>query len=217
MASPSASIFPTQRQYSADLIEKIESARRLTHWLLEHQPSCTNATDRNRIAGAFFSITLEHHVAIVFLLSNQMASPAFSLARSVWEAYVRGLWARDIAKDHELAEFIVGRCDPKMVSIINAIKRHPSLDKENKIGTLHDRGWTTLNAYDHGGSLQIQRWITAEAVMAAHSDEEIADLLRFANHVAYRAGVALVELAGVVQLEELFFQKGNDLASRNWF
>jgi hypothetical protein len=127
------------------------------------------------------------------------------------------LWARDIASDAELAEFIVGRRDPKVDSIIRAIKKHPDLDEENRVGPLHDQSWPTLNAYAHGGSLQIQRWITAESVEAAHSDEEIADLLRFANHVAFLADVALVELAEADSLVELFLLKGKKLGDNDWF
>lgn len=212
-----AMLVPSQRQYSADLIAKIESAKRLTYWLLETQPPRTKATDRNRIAGALFNITLEHHVAMVFLLSNRMASPSFALARSVWEAYVRGLWARDIVNDSELGEFIAGRNDPTMNGIMKAIRKHSKIDNENKIGMLHDDAWKTLNSYAHGGSLQVQRWITTESVEASHSEEEIADLLRFANHVAYRACVALVELAEASQLEGAVIQKGNELASGDWF
>jgi hypothetical protein len=205
------------RPYSTDLLNKIESAKRLTQWLLEHQPERIKVSERARIAGAFFNIALDHHVGMVVLLSEKMISPAFSLARSVWEAYVRGLWARDIASDAELAEFIVGRRDPKVDSIIRAIKKHPDLDEENRVGPLHDQSWPTLNAYAHGGSLQIQRWITAESVEAAHSDEEIADLLRFANHVAFLADVALVELAEADSLVELFLLKGKKLGDNDWF
>lgn len=186
---------PEQRQYSVDLSEKFQSAQQLSCWLLEHQPSHTKPTDRNRIAGAFFNIALDHHVAMVFLFSNRMVSAAFSLARSVWESYLRGLWAQHIANDAALTAFIAGRCDPKMVSVIAAIKNHPVLNAEKKITLLHDQSWTVLCNYGHSGSLQVQRWITAEAIEAAHSDDEIADLLRFVNHVAFRACTAMVELA----------------------
>jgi hypothetical protein len=217
MTGQSPALMPQRRQYSAALTAKILSAQQLSAWLLEHQPSETMATDRNRIAGAFFNIALDHHVALVFLMSHQMVSPAFSLARSVWEAYVRGLWARELASDNELRKFIAGQGDPKMVSIVKAIKDHPDLDNENKIAKLHDQAWTALNSYGHGGSLQIQRWITAESVEAAHTDDEVADLLRFANHVAFRACVALVELAEADHMGELFVRKGNELASADWF
>lgn len=146
-----------------------------------------------------------------------MPSPAFSLARSVWEAYIRGLWAKNLADDGSLKKFIMGQYDPKVVSIIKSIKDHPDLGEESKIGKLHEQSWGILNSFGHGGSLQIQRWITAESVEASHSDEEIAELLLFVNHVAFRACVALVELAGAHHLAETFSQKGNELAASNWF
>lgn len=208
---------PQRPRYSAALNERILSAQRLSAWLLEHQPQETKATDRNRISGAFFNIALDHHVAVVFLMSNYMVSPAFALARSIWEAYLRGLWAKELASDKELGKFIVGQGDPKMVSVIKAIKNHPELDRENKISKLHEEAWEPLNSYGHGGSLQIQRWITGESVEAAHTDDEVADLLRFVNHVAFRACIALVELSEADHLTEAFISKGNELAANDWF
>lgn len=199
------------------LTERILNAQRLSSWLLENQPQETKATNRNRISGAFFNIALDHHVAVVFLMANYMVSPAFALARSIWEAYLRGLWAKELATDSDLGKFIVGQGDPKMVSIIKAIKSHPDLDLENTIAKLHDEAWEPLNSYGHGGSLQVQRWITGESVEAAHTDDEVADLLRFINHVAFRACVALVELAEADHLAEVFLRKGNELATTDWF
>lgn len=208
-------LFP--RQYSGDLLAKIEGAKKLTRWLLDNQPLSTKATDRNRITGAFFNIALDNHGAMVFLLSNQMVSPAFSLARSVWEAYVRGLWASNLADDRKLNEFMEGRYDPKMDSIIKAINKHAELGAENKIGLLHDQSWKTLNSYAHGGSLQIQRWITSTSVEASHSDEEIGDLLRFANHVAFRSGAALADLAEQSNCYDLYIEKIAELVKNDWY
>jgi hypothetical protein len=41
--------------------------------------------------------------------------------------------------------------------------------------------------------------------------------LRFANHVAFLADVALVELAEADSLVEPFLLKGAELANKDWF
>jgi len=72
-------------------------------------------TDRNRTraAAALFGIAQDHHHAIVFLLKHTFDSSSFALLRSVFEAYLRGLWIKRCATAAQVQSFIDGNDPPK--------------------------------------------------------------------------------------------------------
>ena len=200
-------------KYSATLSAQLDRAKALTHWLLKNQPNEFSATLRSRIAGAFFSIALEHEASVVLLLCHGCKSAAFALLRSIWEAYWRGLWTIHLADDDHLNRFFTGRYDPKAETTISKLKKTLP-DVEARSLAVLAAAQDAMHSYAHGGSLQVQRWFSSDAVEATHSEDEIREVLQFCNLVAFRSAYELVKLVGAD--EGRFIEQARLLGEIEW-
>jgi hypothetical protein len=68
--------------------------------------------DRKLFAAACFTVVQDHHSTIVHLIGIGTPSPAFCLARSVYEGYIRGAWLAHCATEQQAQEFIEGKEPP---------------------------------------------------------------------------------------------------------
>ena len=202
----------TPPPYSERLQRLINRAVNLSHWLLEHQPKEGKNTPRGKISGAYFMIALDHHSAIVLLVANGMKSAAFSLTRSVWEAYWRGLWALYLATEDDLNRFIQDRGDPKADTTVRRLIKELPAPQAKELKVLHSAK-SALDGYAHGGPLQVQRWLSEEGVEPSHSEEEIVEILQFCNLIAFRS---VIHLADSEKVFAPFVWKAEELAATNW-
>ena len=60
--------------------------------------------DKNTISSSFYSLSLEHHRSVIVLVEQKLYGSASALLRSLFEAYIKGMWfyycATDIDFDH---------------------------------------------------------------------------------------------------------------------
>ena len=201
-------------KYSETLSTQLQRATALTHWLLENQPTEFKASLSSRVAGAFFSIALEHETSVVLLLSHGCKSAAFALLRSIWEAYWRGLWAVHLADDELLNRFYTGRYDPKAETTVSKLKKTLP-EVESKAFAVLAAAQDAMNSYAHGGSLQVQRWFASDAVEPTHTEDEIREVIQFCNLVAFRSAYELVKLAGADARP--FIEHARQLGETEWF
>lgn len=150
---------------------------------------------RLTVSSALFSLALDHHVALVLLLRNDMRSSAFALLRAIFDAVWRGAWAAYEASESKLDDFFSGRYDPKPVSVIRLLEERHGLAPV--LSRIYAQGWSTMSAFTHGGSLQVQRWIGDAVIEPRHSDAELCEVLDTANRLAFTACVLLLDVAGV--------------------
>jgi hypothetical protein len=170
------------------------------------------ASERHRIAGACFTVALEHHHAIVILLRERLNGSAFALVRNVYETYVRGVWFLHCATDKELSAFINNDELPKIGVMLDAIEKVP----EFSAGTLTKvkaSSWNAMCSYAHTGALQVQRWNTSDAIESRHSVEEIEEVLQHTNAVAMLAGLGVAALADNVEIASEFLEKAKAVAA----
>ena len=88
-------------------------------------------TEKNRAAAASFGIALDHHAAIVFLMKNTFYSSSFALLRSLFEAYLRGLWLKHCASDKQVSTFFRGGEPPK--TMVAEIESTEALDRKSVV------------------------------------------------------------------------------------
>ena len=74
-----------------------------------------NDGNRTRAAAALFGIAQDHHHAIVFLLKHTFYSSSTALLRSVFEAYLRGLWLKHCASDADFQKFMNGKFEKNRI------------------------------------------------------------------------------------------------------
>jgi hypothetical protein len=67
----------------------------------------TKDTLRNRIAGACFSVALDHFDGVLILLerSPRLYSSTYALIRPIFESYIRGMWFMYCATDKKIENF----------------------------------------------------------------------------------------------------------------
>lgn len=149
-------------------------------------------TEKNRAAAASFGITQDYHAAIVFLIKHKFYSPSFALLRSLFEAYLRGLWIKHCATDEQVSAFLRGGEPPKtMVAEIESTEAFAG----EVLSRIKKENWGALCAYTHTGGLHLQRWQSKDSVEPTFAPEELEECLNFAELFGAMAGLELVQLS----------------------
>ncbi|WP_292994250.1 hypothetical protein [Nitrosomonas sp.] len=151
------------------------------------------ANNRVRASGACLAIAQDHHHAIVLLMDEHLYASSFALLRIAFEAYVRGEWLALCATDIEVAKFLKGCEPPKINCLLKDLERAPAF-MEQTLSHIKERTWKTMCSYTHTGGMHVQWWNTAEAIEPNYSDEELLNVLRFAETIGSLSVLAIVTL-----------------------
>src|SRR5438445_3693052 len=105
------------------LSQCIKQAKDLGVWLHER----TNERKfpdgiRERAGHSILQLSEDIGDAIIVLLDAKLPGPALSLARPLFEGYVRGFWLLNHASDKQVHEFINGKC-PNFPGLLASIPR----------------------------------------------------------------------------------------------
>jgi len=187
------------------LAQHLNQAKDLGIWLHER----TNEKRfpdgiRERTGLAIFQLTEDIADAIIVLLDAQMSGPALSLARPLFEGYVRGFWLLKCASDEQVLEFMNGKC-PNFSGLLAAIPK----GAESGGAWIHANSGKNLIAFHdltHGGSEHVKRRIKDGSVEPSYPEHELESLVRLGNELRVRIGVELLsrmhDEEGVEKLHE---------------
>lgn len=149
-------------------------------------------TEKNRAAAASFGIAQDHHAAIVFLMKSTFYSSSFALLRSLFEAYLRGLWLKHCATDELVSAFFRGGEPPKtMVAEIESTEAFTG----GVLSRIKKEPWSAMCAFTHTGGLHLQRWQSQDGVEPIFAPEELEECLNCAELFGAMAGLELVQLS----------------------
>ncbi len=149
-------------------------------------------TDKNRAAAASFVIAQDHHVAIVFLMKNRFYSSSFALLRSLFEAYLRGLWLKHCASDEQVLAFFRGGEPPKtMVADIESNEGFTS----GVLSRIKKENWSVMCEFTHTGGLHLLRWQSRDGEEPTFGSTELEECLNCAELFGAMAGLELVQLS----------------------
>ena len=166
-----------------DLEETFGQALELSDWFEAnlHEGAQLTPGRKPMVALALTALALEHRAGLLLLVANGAIATAMAVTRPVLKAYVRALWAHELATEGQLAEFLKGRGDPSteatMQKLWKRIRPHDAW-----LETLR-RHYSTLSDYSHGGARQISRWLHRGAVESRYSDVQMIEVVRFADMV----------------------------------
>lgn len=169
------------------LTQSINQAKEFGEWL--HQR--TNDKIRHggvaeRTGEAILQLSLDLADGILVLLEAGLPGPALTLARPLFESYVRGFWILRFASDKEIAEFNNGKC-PNLDKLLGAIGNDPDTGSP-WIHANKNMNWGIFNDLTHGGSEHVKRRITQDAVEPNYPEPELEALVRFGIEVRIRIG-----------------------------
>ncbi|HVZ61645.1 MAG TPA: hypothetical protein VG892_12745 [Terriglobales bacterium] len=119
---------------------------------------------------------IEHHEAMLLLITRDMTGSAFALARSVVEGVYRGLWINQGATHEEIQRFTqkdeISISMGKLSEVIDA-----SNNTETFFADLKKRSWDVLNSYTHNGMMQLSRRFTGTDLQPAYTDGQISEIM----------------------------------------
>lgn len=190
---------------------KLAESRALSDWLAGKIDGFEFATsERSRLAAGCLDMAIEHHRAIVLLISLSVIGSAFALVRPLLEAYVRGVWLHRCASEAELAAFKADNLDRTFSELLEVIEKLPS-HAEGELSDVKQKSWKAMCSFTHSGFLQVVRRNTALAITPNYKEQEIAEALTFANTFALLTAMAIASLSEDVGLAEDLLEKAKQL------
>jgi len=168
-----------------------------------------SSEERTRLAAGCLDTALDHHKAILLLVSRSLYGPAFALVRLLYEAYIRGIWLHRCASNSDLELFKAEKLDKKFGIIIQEIERIDGF-KEGILSNAKLKSWSAMNSYTHSGFMQIARRNTASTIEPNYSEDEILEAINFANAVGLLTAFESSLLAGDGQLANSILEKARE-------
>jgi hypothetical protein len=173
-------LMPTyQPTVSDELLVEINNAEKMHNFVLVTVPDRLLINDDQTVLVALFSLAVEHHGAILYLLkTGKFDGSAMVLVRPLIDCVYRALWLHCCGKPEHFAAVRAGSIPyPGFPNMADAIEKNvPS------VGGLF-QGLkpviTALHGYTHGGLEQLARRFDAEgAIQSTFSDEEKFEVVK---------------------------------------
>ena len=154
---------------------------------------------------SIFQLSLDLHDAIIVLLDAKLPGPAFSLARPLFESYIRGFWLFNCASDKALNNFLNGECPP-LAKLVVAIENNAETGGAWVHG-IKKLYLTSFHDLTHGGSEYVRRRNMDNSVEPNYPEEELESLVNFGVEVRIRIGAEffsqLNDEDGIEQLHKI--------------
>ena len=184
----------------------IEDSEKLINWLDRQIDGLDVQADwRHRAAAGCLDLSMEYQKAIVLLVAKKIYGPAFSLMRLIAESYVRGVWLHRCATEKDLEKFAKDKV-PEFYVLLEDVEKLEE-HKDKVLSRMKERSWKTMNSYTHTGYHQVIRRQTENSIEAAYDDDEILEMVNFANAIGYLAAIATCDLANNAKLANTILDK----------
>jgi len=177
------------------VLNALKRSLELSDWISDHHLGGYAHKENIQIAIALYSIGLDHREAFLLLLTQQARTSAFALARSVFEAFIRGLWAETAMTDEEFETLKKRQAFPKFDSIVGRVNKANG-DTKMVYGPLQKKIWSTLSDFSHGGFQQVVRWLSDDGIEPCHTDDEVVELLNVVDLYGFSCSWQLCILVG---------------------
>jgi hypothetical protein len=163
-----------QPTVSKELATQIDRAEQMHNFVLANVPDrLLLDTDEKTVLVALFSLTIEHHGAILYLLkSGRFDGSAMALTRPLIDSVYRALWLHCSGKPEHFASVRAGDSPyPGLQNMADAINK--ALPTTNGLFQALKPFITALHGYTHGGLEQLGRRFDAEGnVRGTYTDGE---------------------------------------------
>jgi hypothetical protein len=187
--------------------EIIKKAEELIQWLDAQTDGLKLASEeRIRLSAGCLDMAREHQKAIVLLVAKKLYGSAFSLARLIFEAYVRGIWLQMCASETELEKYKKDELEKKFHVLISEIECCDGFN-EGILSEAKAANWFSMNSFTHSGFLQVVRRNKEESIEPNYPDEEIIELVNMANALGMLAALQIALLAGKKDLANDMLEK----------
>lgn len=159
-------------QVSKELLDRIILAESMHDFVLATVPQQLKLdTDERLLVVALFSLTIEHHGAILYLLrSSRFNGSAFALTRPLIDAVYRAIWIHLCATSQHIQSIKNGDFRyPRLPNMADEVEKRMSYT--NGLFTILKPFITSLHGYTHGGLEQLARRFDAQGNVCATYDD----------------------------------------------
>jgi hypothetical protein len=140
---------------------------------------------RHRFALALLQTSLEHSVAIRFLIKHCLVASALALYRPQMEGYVRGLWILHCATDAQVDAFRAGKdVIPKLPLLTQALDDALETKRFTEMRLALSR---KLNDFTHGGAIQAGQRLQNSVLQSNFDHNDALGLLNASTILAHMA------------------------------
>lgn len=157
-------------------------------------PATTGPSSRENLGAVYCSIALDHREAIILLVRHGAFSSASALARAVYEACIRGLWARFAATEEQVERVIGKGILPKFETVAKELAAHEEM---GLLARVRNEVWGPLSEYAHSGKRQIDFWYSEGQIGSQHDEVALADMLLLMDVYGYFALTGMLACAGL--------------------
>ena len=148
---------------------------------------------RAQLASECWHLTIEHSQSIVMLVRQGLYELARALMWPLFEAYVRGLWLRLAATDHQVDDAEHDRFPNDFGQLVSTVESTGHVPPGFLAG-LKTTLWSWLSS-PHTGYQQAGVPLTIDGLGYGNTDDEIVEALNWAGGIALMTVVAFANLA----------------------
>ena len=182
--------------------DKLSQYKESIIWVKQHLDGLTLAEPckSSYLSAACLHTSIEHGIAILVLVDEELYGSALALIRPQFEAYVRGMWLAQCAGNSEVDR--AGHDDfPAINSMIASLEK-PGLLDSALLSTIKRDAWKPLNSLTHTGYQQIGPRLNKEGIGSHFDDNQTRVALNWAEALTI---LCVVAFAGLAKDDQLAF------------
>ena len=198
-------------------INLVERSKYITYWLRERTNRVAiKNDDKSRVVASCFEMVLEHQEAVAILTEYKLYGSAFSVARSAFEGYIRGIWLRDCATEEQLINYLNVSFRVPFLQLIEDVEELEG-DPTGILLQIKKSGWDLLNNFTHTESSQITLRITGDYIEPNYTDKDVDGIVSLVNSICLHAGLGIVKMSkeNLESMQQEFVQKMKEYAGEN--
>lgn len=184
------------------LKEITEIAKELGTWIHKYTNGSVHSDDLRTTNGlSILQQSQDICDAITILIDSNLPGPAHTLARPMFDTYVRGLWLLNYASEEELNNFLTGKC-PDFKQLLNAIGN----EAETGGAWIHAIAVSNRKAFHdltHGGVEHLLRRITVNSIEPNYPEEELIRLMHIQIEIQIAIGDTLLASSNNLEAREI--------------
>ena len=171
------------------LPQLIEQAKSLSQWLHRKTNNLRipirGSSDHYFIGGALLQQALDLADAIIILLERNLPGAAWTLARPLFECYVRCIWILESASKTNIKQFQNGKV-PRFNELLDLLETEANVHAR-WIRSTH-KNMKHFHDFTHGGIEHVLRRINKNVVEPQFPDNELTYLVRLGIEIRIRLG-----------------------------
>ena len=179
------------------MVDVRDELRTVVAWIFEQTNGMPLPTDRRaRIALGCLDLAIEHQAAICVLAERSLWGSVYALVRSMFDAFVRGVWLARCATEDELESFeLAGLRGKPFRDVVDEVERALGHSR-GVLSKLRTSSWAIFSDLTNAGFGDAPRQSGPNGLAMAYPVAETEQALRLATALGLLSATELASLSG---------------------